>query len=158
MNFVSSELLKNLLKRFEKSVERIEESKGELSILVKKDSLKEVLKFLKDSEDFQMDMLVDLTAIDMFPKRPRFIVVYLLRSLKKKHHLRVKCQTDEVLPSVVDIWKSAEWLEREVYEMFGVKFEGRNLKRLLLPQNYPYFPLRKDFPLEGYEKPCDIWD
>jgi len=104
-------------------------------------------------------MLVDVTAVDYPKHNPRFVVVYQLRSLSKRHNLRVKCWAKGgELPSVVDIWKTAEWTEREVYEMFGVKFTGRELRKLLLPQGYPYFPLRKDFPLEGYEEPCEMWN
>jgi NADH:ubiquinone oxidoreductase subunit C len=117
------------------------------------------MSFLKHSEKFKMDMLVDVTAVDYPENNPRFQVVYQLRSIPLKHNLRVKCWAkDDEVPSVVDIWKTAEWTEREVYEMFGVKFSGRELRKLLLPQKYPYYPLRKDFPLEGYEEPCEVWD
>ena len=159
MQYVTRELVEKLKERFKDGIEKVEEFRKEVSITVKKDILVEFMKFLKDSPDFGMDMLVDVTAVDYPEHTPRIQVVYHLRSLTKRHNLRVKCWAEnEEIPSVVDIWKTAEWTERETYEMFGVKFTGRKLRKILLPQRYPYFPLRKDFPLEGYEEPCEVWD
>lgn len=159
MQYITKELVERLKERFGDGIKKVEEFRGEVSITVKKDILLEFMKFLKDSPDFEMDMLVDVTAVDYPEHTPRIQVVYQLRSLTKRHNLRVKCWAEnEEIPSVIDIWKTAEWTERETYEMFGVKFTGRELRKLLLPQRYPYFPLRKDFPLEGYEEPCEVWD
>ncbi|GAB6076586.1 NADH-quinone oxidoreductase subunit C [Desulfurobacterium crinifex] len=159
MQYITKELVEKLKERFGDGIKKVEEFRGEVSITVKKDILLEFMKFLKDSPDFEMDMLVDVTAVDYPEHTPRIQVVYQLRSLTKRHNLRVKCWAEnEEIPSVIDIWKTAEWTERETYEMFGVKFTGRELRKLLLPQRYPYFPLRKDFPLEGYEEPCEVWD
>jgi len=159
MKYVTPELIEKLKSTFPKAVESVEEFRQEVTVTVKKEFLIDFMRFLKVDKDFQMDMLVDLTAVDYPERNPRFVVVYHLRSLSKRHNLRVKCWAEgEELPSVVDIWKTAEWTEREVYEMFGIRFSGRELKKLLLPQRYPYFPLRKDFPLEGYEEPCEVWD
>jgi NADH/F420H2 dehydrogenase subunit C len=159
MQYVNRELVEKLKERFRDGIEKVEEFRGEVSITVKKDILLEFMKFLRDSPDFEMDMLVDVTAVDYPEHTPRIQVVYQLRSLVKRHNLRVKCWAEnEEIPSVIGIWKTAEWTERETYEMFGVKFTGRELRKLLLPQRYPYFPLRKDFPLEGYEEPCEVWD
>jgi len=159
MKYVDEELIKVIEERFKDKIEEVSRFRGEVSVTVKKESLKEFLRFLKNDERFKMDMLVDLTAVDYLGREPRFQVVYHLRSLSLKHNLRVKCwASNEEVPTVRDLWKTAEWTEREVYEMFGIKFSGRELKKLLLPQKYPYFPLRKDFPLEGYEEPCEVWD
>jgi len=159
MQYITKKLVEKLKERFGDGIKKVEEFRGEVSITVKKDILLEFMRFLKDSPDFEMDMLVDVTAVDYPEHTPRIQVVYQLRSLTKRHNLRVKCWAEnEEIPSVIDIWKTAEWTERETYEMFGVKFTGRELRRLLLPQRYPYFPLRKDFPLEGYEEPCEVWD
>ncbi|RUM45515.1 MAG: NADH-quinone oxidoreductase subunit C [Desulfurobacterium sp.] len=159
MKYVTPELIEKLKSTFPKAVESVGEFRQEVTVTVKKEFLIDFMRFLKVDKDFQMDMLVDLTAVDYPERNPRFVVVYHLRSLSKRHNLRVKCWAEgEELPSVVDIWKTAEWTEREVYEMFGIRFLGRELKKLLLPQRYPYFPLRKDFPLEGYEEPCEVWD
>ncbi len=159
MKYVEEELLKALKEKFKDDIEEIESFRGEVSITVSKGALKRVMAFLRYDERFKMDMLVDLTAVDYPERNPRIQVVYHLRSISLKHNLRVKCwaENDEV-PTVVDIWKTADWTEREVYEMFGVRFSGREMRKLLLPKNYPYFPLRKDFPLEGYEEPCEVWD
>ncbi|TCK05404.1 NADH-quinone oxidoreductase subunit C [Phorcysia thermohydrogeniphila] len=159
MRYVAPELVEKLKRTFPEAIESVEEFRGEVTVTVKKEFLLEFMRFLKVDKDFQMDMLVDVTAVDYPENEPRFVVVYHLRSLSKRHNLRVKCWAEgEEVPSVVDIWKTAEWTEREVYEMFGVRFTGRKLRKLLLPQKYPYFPLRKDFPLEGYEEPCEVWD
>jgi len=159
MKYIAPELIEKLKRTFPEAVESVAVFRGEVTVTVKKEFLLDFMRFLKVDEDFKMDMLVDVTAVDYPEHDPRFVVVYQLRSLSKRHNLRVKCWAEEgELPSVVDLWKTAEWTEREVYEMFGIKFTGRKLKKLLLPQRYPYFPLRKDFPLEGYEEPCEVWD
>jgi|GEM_PF-789538 NADH:ubiquinone oxidoreductase subunit C len=159
MRYIEDQLIKKLQETFKEGIENIETFRSEVSITVKKPFLKKFMEFLKSNPEFEMDMLIDLCGLDFPEHNPRIQVVYHLRSLKKKHHLRVKCWAEgDSLPTVSDIWKTAEWTERETYEMFGVKFEGRELKKLLLPQKYPYYPLRKDFPLEGYEEPCELWD
>ncbi len=159
MRYIGDDLLEKLKERFKEGIESVETFRNEVSVTVRKESLKEFMEFLKSSSDFEMDMLIDLCGLDFPNHNPRIQVVYHLRSLSKKHHLRVKCWAEgDCLPTVSDIWKTAEWTERETYEMFGVKFEGRELRKLLLPQKYPHYPLRKDFPLEGYEEPCDLWD
>ena len=159
MKYLSEELLELLKREFGEAITEVEKFRGEVSVTVKKEKLKDLLSFLKFNEKFKMEMLVDLTAVDFPYRSPRIQVVYHLRSLSLKHNLRVKCWAEgEQLPTVVDLWKCADWTEREVYEMFGVVFTGRELRKLLLPQKYPYFPLRKDFPLEGKEEPCEVWD
>ena len=159
MKYIDEELISELKSEFKDGIEEVTTFRGEVTVTVSKEVLKKFMSFLKHSEKFRMDMLVDVTAVDYPEKDPRFQIVYQLRSIPLKHNLRVKCWAkDNEVPTVVDIWKTAEWTEREVYEMFGVKFSGRSLRKLLLPQKYPYFPLRKDFPLEGYEEPCEVWD
>jgi NADH-quinone oxidoreductase subunit C len=159
MKYIGEELISELKSEFKDGIEEVTTFRGEVTVTVSKEVLKKFMSFLKHSEKFKMDMLVDVTAVDYPENNPRFQVVYQLRSIPLKHNLRVKCWAkDDEVPSVVDIWKTAEWTEREVYEMFGVKFSGRELRKLLLPQKYPYYPLRKDFPLEGYEEPCEVWD
>ncbi|SMO33950.1 NADH-quinone oxidoreductase subunit C [Balnearium lithotrophicum] len=159
MKYIDEELISELKSEFKDGIEEVTTFRGEVTVTVSKEVLKKFMSFLKHSEKFKMDMLVDVTAVDYPENNPRFQVVYQLRSIPLKHNLRVKCWAkDDEVPSVVDIWKTAEWTEREVYEMFGVKFSGRELRKLLLPQKYPYYPLRKDFPLEGYEEPCEVWD
>jgi NADH-quinone oxidoreductase subunit C len=123
-------------------------------VVVDSSLLLETLRVLRDEADF--DMLVDLTAVDYLEfenARRRFGVVYNLLSTQTGSRLIVKTFLDEptlTLPSAVNLWGSADWMEREVYDMFGIRFEGRpDLKRLLLPEEYTSFPLRKDYPVKG---------
>jgi NADH-quinone oxidoreductase subunit C len=114
-----------------------------------------VLKYLRD--EFAFDMLADLTAIDWAEgASPRFTVVYHLLSTTGKSYLRVAANcandTEPTAPSVVALWPAANWHEREAFDMFGIKFEGHpDLRRILMWDGYPYFPLRKEFPLAGIE-------
>jgi NADH-quinone oxidoreductase subunit C len=116
-----------------------------------------VMKYLRDESAF--DMLVDVTAIDWAEGvSPRFTMVYHLLSTTNHTYLRVAadCANDAEpsVPSVVGLWPGANWHERETYDMFGIKFEGHpNLRRILMWEGYPHFPLRKEFPLAGIETP-----
>ncbi len=118
------------------------------------DLLASVLRYLKTECGF--DLLVDATAIDLleYPgARHRFRVVYALANTATSERLYVRTHVDEpdpVLPSSVPLWRGADWLEREVFDMFGIRFEGHpNLKRILMPEEFTAFPLRKDYPLRG---------
>ena len=114
-----------------------------------------VLKYLRD--EFAFDLLTDLTAIDWAEGvTPRFTVVYHLFSTTSHAYLRVatNCPDDAepAVPSVVELWAGANWHEREAFDMFGIKFAGHpDLRRILMWDGYPYFPLRKEFPLAGIE-------
>jgi NADH-quinone oxidoreductase subunit C len=128
---------------------------GDTIVAVRRDRAHEVLAWLKSTPDQEYDYLTDLTAVDYRdPERP-LEVVYQLRSLGRKADLRVKIPLDKSRPlevdSVVDLWKGADWLEREVYDMFGVRFVGHpDLRRILMWDTYAEgYPLRKDFPLRG---------
>lgn len=123
-------------------------------ILVPSAKLYDVLAWLKQSRGF--DMLVDVTAVDYleYPDAvDRFHVIYLLLNMTIKERLVVKTALNPPeleLPSVVPLWKGADWMEREVYDMFGVKFAGHpDLRRILLPDEFTAFPLRKDYPCKG---------
>jgi NADH-quinone oxidoreductase subunit C len=99
------------------------------------------------------EMLTDIAGVDNYGEHPRFEVVYHLYSFKKNERLRLKVKVPEddmIVDSVVSVWKTADWHEREAFDMFGIRFRGHpNLKRILMWDGYPYFPLRKDFPLAG---------
>lgn len=116
-----------------------------------------VVAFLKDlKEEHDFDFLADLTAIDHFDASPRFEVVYHVYSIDRHEYLRVATpcsgETDPVCPSVVDLWPTADWHEREAFDMFGIQFEGHpDLRRILMWDGYPFYPLRKEFPLAGKE-------
>jgi NADH-quinone oxidoreductase subunit C len=128
---------------------------GDTIVAVRRDRAHEVLAWLKSTPDQEYDYLTDVTAVDYRdPERP-LEVVYQLRSLGRKADLRVKIPLEKSRPlevdSVVDLWKGADWLEREVYDMFGVRFVGHpDLRRILMWDTYAEgYPLRKDFPLRG---------
>ena len=133
--------------------------RGDLSIHIKKEVLLPICRFLHDDPDLDLDYLIHITSVDYGGGDPRtfgdrYEVVYELFSIRKKHQVRIKTGVSELdcqIDSVTPIWKGADFLEREVYDMMGIRFSGHpNLKRILLPDDYSEgYPLRKDFPVEG---------
>lgn len=126
------------------------EFRGEQTVRVRLDALHEVLANCKNSLGYEM--ILDISSLDFFGDEPRFEMVYEIASLDDSRHLRIKAKVseDETVPSVTDLWVGADWHEREVWDMMGIPFSGHpNLKRILMWEGYPYFPLRKDFPLAG---------
>ena len=125
----------------------------ELSLNAPLPRIVEALTFLRDHPDYRFEVLIDLTAVDYPEREKRFEVVYHLLSLTRNARIRVKVATDEVqpVPSVTAIWPVAGWLEREVFDMYGVVFEGNtDLRRILTDYGFKGHPQRKDFPLTGY--------
>ncbi|MFO1021069.1 MAG: NADH-quinone oxidoreductase subunit C [Planctomycetales bacterium] len=127
---------------------------GSRRIEVPADKLFDTLKFLKESCGF--DMLVDVTCVDYLHyrgARNRFGLVYLLLNISDNLRLNVRCYLNEpdlTVPSAVPLWEGANWMEREVYDMFGIIFEGHpDLRRILMPDAFEAYPLRKDYPLRG---------
>ncbi len=120
---------------------------GEDVLIIKKEGIVPVLSFLKD---YGFKLLLDITAVDYLGKKPRFEVVYPLLSFGQKRRLRVKTEVEEdapVVDSVTSLWKNADWLEREVWDMYGIIFEGHpNLRRILMYDEFEGHPLRKDYP------------
>ena len=116
----------------------------------------EICQFAKKEMGF--DYLVDISSIDNYGTDPRWTVVYHLYGYGHHCHLRVKTEVSEEesgLPTVTGVWRTADWHEREIYDMMGIRFRGHpDLRRILMWEGYPYFPLRKDFPLAG--KPSDV--
>jgi len=147
-----------LLDRFPNKVSGLVEFRGESSLYVAKDALHEVAAYCKDELGF--DYLIDVSSVDHFGEEPRFEVVYELSILESSTHLRLKTKVSEDEPTVAtisDLWPTADWHEREVFDMMGIRFDGHpDLRRILMWEGYPYHPLRKDFPLEG--KPSDVPD
>jgi NADH-quinone oxidoreductase subunit C len=133
------------------------EFRGEITVKVADaERIVEVCEFAKKSLGF--NYLVDVSSLDNYGEDPRWTVVYELRDLASGAELRIKTDVGEEkseLPSVIGVWKTANWHEREIYDMMGIRFSGHpDLRRILMWEGYPYFPLRKDFPLAG--KPTDV--
>jgi len=127
--------------------------RDEVTHLVERSAVKSICHHLKNDPALRMDYLVDVFGIDLYEERPRFEVVWQLYSTVWKHRLRLKTKVDdgETVPSVTDVWRGANFPERETYDMFGIVFEGHpNLKRIYMPEDWEGFPLRKDYPLRGY--------
>ena len=127
------------------------EFRGETTLTVERASIHEAAKICKDELAF--DYLVDLSGVDNFGAEPRFEVVYELYSMARGQHLRLKISVSEdalEVPTVSDLWATADWHEREAFDMFGLVFTGHpDVRRILRWEGYPYYPLRKDFPLAG---------
>jgi len=128
--------------------------RGEVTHLVKKRAIKGLCGYLKMARGLKMNYLVDIAGVDYFEREPRFEVVYHLYSTFTNLRLRLKVRLDdgEAIPSVTDIWRSANFPEREAYDMFGIIFTGHpDLRRIYLAEDWEGFPLRKDYPLRGYK-------
>jgi NADH-quinone oxidoreductase subunit C len=127
--------------------------RGEDTLQIRPQDILPVCRYLWAEPDQAYDFLTDLCGVDDHPREPRFQIVYHLFSLKTKNRLRLKVALPEADPrvaSVVSIWKAADWMEREAFDMFGIKFEGHpDLRRILLTPDWTDYPLRKDFPLRG---------
>ena len=151
--------------KFSESVLAIHDFRGDETVIIKKDSAPEILRFLKTDPELDFNVLMDLSAVDYQTfgdpgtsrayvqegRGPRFEVVYHLYSLKHNHRLRVKIPVDykdPVVPSLTGVWAAADWFEREVWDMFGIRFDGHpNLKRILMYEEFVGHPLRKDYPV-----------
>ena len=133
--------------------------RGELTYALPVAALKETAEFCKEKLGF--DFLLDISSVDNFGAEPRFELVYELYSMQDGVHLRLKTAISEddieAAPTVSDLWPTADWHEREIYDMMGIRFAGHpDLRRILMWEGYPFHPLRKDFPLEG--KPSEMPD
>ncbi|MFN2477150.1 MAG: NADH-quinone oxidoreductase subunit C [Chthoniobacterales bacterium] len=145
------ELLGSLPKLLGPKIQAKSEFRGETTLVIAREDVHEVAKFCRDELTF--DYLLDISSVDHFGDEPRFEVVYELYSMATGTHLRLKVRVSEDDPSVEtvsDIWRAADWHEREIYDMMGLRFTNhQDLRRILMWEGYPYFPLRKEFPLEG---------
>jgi NADH-quinone oxidoreductase subunit C len=127
--------------------------RGELTVVVNRENLRLLAEFLRSDAEFAFTYLSDVTGVDRFPIEPRFELNYHLLSLKRREtvRLRVRLPGDNpVIETVVPVWPTANWHEREIFDLLGIRFEGHpNLRRMLLPDNWEGYPLRKDYPVEG---------
>jgi NADH-quinone oxidoreductase subunit C len=136
--------------RFPAAVLAVEEFRGETTVTIDAAALREVMQFLAA----RYDLLVDLAGADFGIASPRFMVAYLLHSMRYNNRLRIKTGVAEgtELDTVSDIWRAAEWLEREVFDMFGIPFANHpDLRRILLTDDFVGHPLRKEFPVQGHD-------
>ena len=126
----------------------------ELTVWIEKGAIREACAILRDDPACPFNYLCDLTAVDWYPSEPRFEVVYHLLSIPKKERVRLKAKLDgfsPVVESVTSVWPAANFYEREVFDLFGVRFTGHpHLERIMMPDNWEGHPLRKDYPVEGY--------
>ncbi len=140
-----------LTSRFGAGVNGRVEFRGETTLLLQPEALRPVCEFCRDELGF--NFLLDISSIDNFEHEPRYEVVYELYSLGNGLHLRLKTTATEdepEVPTVCDFWPTANWHEREVWDMMGIRFARHpDLRRIIMWEGYPYHPLRKDFPLEG---------
>src|SRR4051812_21659303 len=152
----SAEALAGFRERFSEAITSTYEALGEVTFYVDPSSIVEVCTYLRDDPQLEFNMLADLCGADLgIDQEPRFEVVYHLNSLTKIHRLRLKAQIvgdEPSIPTLTGVWKTANWLERETYDMFGINFEGHpDLRRILMPEEFQWHPLRKDYPVRGYD-------
>lgn len=153
----AQDLAAKIGENFGETISPASEFRGEITIkLSNPEQIAEVCRFARKELGF--DMLLDISSLDNYGEDPRWTVVYELYGLGHKQHLRIKTDVSEEvgeLPTVITVWKTADWHEREIYDMMGIRFRGHpDLRRILMWEGYPYFPLRKDFPLAG--KPSEM--
>ena len=143
-----------LRERFAGSLIDVKEFRGEVTVTVAKESVEEICRFLK--EGLAYNLLTDVTAVDYLVQDPRLMMVYNLYSIPNKDRLRVKApvaETDCTVASVTGIWSTANWLEREVFDLFGITFAGHpDQRRILMTDDWVGHPLRKDYPLQGPDR------
>jgi len=148
------ELVKNkLTEKFPQIEFEFSDYRDQFSVKFKKDFIVDVASFLKNDDELQFKLCEDVTAIDWAQRKNRFTVVYHIFSLKNNFRIRLKADVDESdcrIDSVTSVWKTANWHERETYDMYGISFNNHpDLRRMYMPEEFEYYPLRKDFPLMG---------
>jgi NADH-quinone oxidoreductase subunit C len=145
----ASELVERVRRRFPDTIE----ARGEVTVIVERDGLIDALTWLRDDPELSFDFLSSLTASDWPQKQPRFWVAYELRSVEHHHRVRLKVglqEEDARIPSVTGLFPTANWHERETYDFYGIGFDGHpDLTRILLPEGWEGFPLRKTEELGG---------
>jgi NADH-quinone oxidoreductase subunit C len=152
---LESNLALQKLREFDpEAVEEANSFRREMTFYLRPSHFLRACEFLRDEPALKFNFLADVTAIDLYPQEPRFELVYHLLSLATAERLRLKVRAageNPRLPSAVSVWPSANAFEREVFDLFGITFEGHPfLRRLLLPEDWEGHPLRKDYPTEGY--------
>lgn len=151
-------VLQRLREQFGQALLEVKVWRNETTVVVRPQDIQSVCRFLRDDPDLAFDFLSDVTGVDRLKlpeSSPRFEVVYHLYSLAYKRRLRLKVRVGEreSVPTVTGVWETANWHEREVYDLFGVPFDGHpDLRRILMPDDWEGHPLRKDYPVEASPK------
>jgi NADH-quinone oxidoreductase subunit C len=144
-----------LKEHFADAVHEVSEAYGEVTLVVSREQIVDICQWLKDAPDLRYDLLMDMAGVDYLGREPRFEVVYHLYSVPHNRRLRLKVRVPEkdlVVPSVTSVWGTANWHEREAFDMLGIRFADHpDLRRIYMPDDYPGHPLRKDFPILGPE-------
>ena len=148
-------VIKRIREQFPNAIQDVVEFRGETTLVIDRASLVELCTFARDDAELEFNMLSDVAGIDYWPEEPRFAVAYQLYSMRHGSDLRIKVYAsgnDASLPTVSGVWPASNWMEREIYDMFGLTFDGHpDLRRILMPFDWTGYPLRKDYPL-GYEE------
>ena len=136
------------------AVQGVKFDRDEMTIYIERSVISEACALLRDDANCPFNYLADVTCVDWYPSEPRFEVVYHLLSIPKRERVRLKVKLNgdgPALESVTSVWPGANYFEREVFDLFGVRFHGHpNLLRILMPEDWKGHPLRKDYPVEGY--------
>ena len=137
-----------------KAVAEVIEFRGETTIVVPRELLRATAERCREDAKLQYNLLSDATCVDRYPAEPRFELSYHLVSIPKREKVRLRVRlsgNDAVVDSLVPVWPGANWLEREIFDLFGIRFTGHpDLRRILLPDDWEGYPLRRDYPVEGY--------
>jgi NADH-quinone oxidoreductase subunit C len=137
-----------------KAVAEVLEFRGETTIVVPRELLRATAEQCRQDAGLQYNLLTDATCLDRYPHEPRFELNYHLVSIPRREKVRLKVKlsgSDPVVDSLVLVWPGANWLEREIFDLFGIRFSGHpDLRRILLPDDWEGYPLRRDYPVEGY--------
>ncbi|MBI4689679.1 MAG: NADH-quinone oxidoreductase subunit C [Nitrospirae bacterium] len=151
------QIAEKIKERFPEEVLDVKEFRGQVSATLKKDRILEICRYLHDEPELYFDYLIDVCGVDCLGKKEkRFEVVYHLYSIKHRHAIRLKAEVEEKdasIDSVMPVWVGVNWHERECFDMYGIIFKGHpDLRRILLPEDWEGYPLRKDYPVMGPEK------
>jgi NADH-quinone oxidoreductase subunit C len=151
------QIAEKIKEKFPEDVLDIKEFRGQVSVVLKKERIVEIGRYIHDDPELSLDYLIDVCGVDyMGKKEKRFEVVYHLYSMKHRHMVRLKAEVgegDAEIDSVTPVWTGANWHEREAFDMYGIIFNGHpDLRRVLLPEDWEGYPLRKDYPVKGPEK------
>ena len=147
-------IVQNLRAWDDRAVAEVSQFRGELTIVLPPEHLRRAGEYLQAEPGLQFDLLSDISAVDRFPIEPRFEVNYHLVSIPLRQTLRLRVWIsgqDPVLATITPVWPTANWHEREIYDLFGIRFEGHpDLHRIVMPDDWEGHPLRKDYPVEGF--------